>query len=108
MSAFTVDITRHLEESLKFIKLGPNADDVLQVDDKKNTVIRIQSILNADSSADAMDKALELALGKDGLKKINSLNLSMEAYQSVFIGVMAAINCKTFEEMEKTFRDTQK
>lgn len=108
MSAFTVDITKHLEDSLKFIKLGPNQEDVLQVDDKKNTVIRIQAILNNDASADSMDKALELALGKDGLAKVNNLNLSMEAYQNVFIGVMAAINCKTFEEMEKTFRDTQK
>ena len=108
MSAFTVDITKHLEDSLKFIKLGPNQEDVLRVDDKKNTVIKIQSILNTDASADNMEKALELALGKEGLEKVNSMDLSYEAYQNVFIGVMAAINCKTFEEVEKTFRDIQK
>lgn len=36
------------------------------------------------------------------------MNLSMEAYQNVFIGMMAAISCKTFEEMEKQFRNAQK
>lgn len=105
MSAYTVDISKHLEDSIKFIKLGPKEDDVLKVDDNKNTVIKIQEILNNDDSNKGMEKAMELAIGKEGVEKINSMNLSFSAYQNIFIGIMAAISATTFEETEKRFRN---
>lgn len=105
MSAYTVDISKHLEDSIKFIKLGPNAEDVLKVDDNKNTVIKIQEILNNDVSNEGMEKAMELAVGKEGVEKINSMNLSFSSYHNIFIGIMAAISASTFEETEKNFRN---
>lgn len=107
MSVFTVDISKHLENSIKFVKIGPSADDVLKVDDNKNTVIKIQEIINKDDSNTGIEKALKLAVGEEGMKKIEEMNLSFSAYQNVFIGVMAAISAKSYEEMEKQFRNNQ-
>lgn len=105
MNAFTVDISSHLEDSPKFVKLGPTDEDVFQVDDRKNTVLKIQEILNHDQSAKSINKALELALGREAVKRIEDMELSITAFQNVFIGVMAAMNSKTFEETEKDFRN---
>lgn len=107
MSAFTVDISKHLEDSIKFLKVGPNEDDVLKVDDNKNTVLKIQEILNKENTNEGIEKALKLAVGQEGVDKINSMKLSYNAYQNIFIGVMAAISAQTFEETEKQFRKTQ-
>lgn len=107
MNAFTVDISQHLEDAPKFLKLGPGDDNVFKVDDKKNTVLKIQEILNKDSSSEGIDKALKLALGEDAVKKINEMDLSMSAYQNIFIGVMAAISSQSFEEAEKQFRESK-
>lgn len=107
-NAFTVNITQHLEDTPKFLKLGPGDENVFKVDDKKNTVLKIQEILNNDASANGIDMAMELALGKEAVDKINKMDLSMTAYQNIFIGVMAAINSKSFEETEKDFRNVQR
>lgn len=69
MSAFTVDISQHLENSQKFLKIGPGDENVVLVDDSKNTVLKIQEIINKDDSITGMDKALELALGKENAKR---------------------------------------
>lgn len=107
MDAFTVNISQHLEDAPKFLKIGDGDKNVFKVDDRKNTVLKIQEILNKQSGIVEMDKAIELALGKEALKKINEMNLSMTSYQNIFIGMMAAINGKSFEETEKTFRESQ-
>lgn len=107
MNAFTVDISQHLEDAPKFLKIGEGDENVFKVDDRKNTVLKIQEILNNQSGIKEMDKAIELALGKEALKKINDMDLSMTAYQDIFIGMMSAINGKSFEETEKTFRESQ-
>ena len=108
MNAFTVDISQHLEDAPKFLKIGPGDDNVYKVDDRKNTVLKIQEILNNDSSSKGIDKALKLALGDEAVKKINEMDLSMSAYQNIFIGMMAAISSQKFEEAEKQFRDSRK
>ena len=104
---FTVNITSHLVDSPKFLKIGEGDENVFKVDDRKNTVLEIQQILNDDSGVDGMDKAIELALGKDALDKINAMDLSMSAYQNIFIGMMAAMNSQSFEETEKQFRNAK-
>lgn len=105
MDAFTVNISQHLEDAPKFLKIGPGDESVFKVDDSKNTVLKIQELLNKNESVQGMDKAIELAMGREALKKINAMNLSMTAYQNIFIGMMAAISSKTFEEAEKDFRN---
>ena len=107
MDAFTVNISQHLEDAPKFLKIGEGDKNVFKVDDRKNTVLKIQEIVNKDSGITGMDKAIELALGKEALKKINEMDLTMSAYQNIFIGMMAAISSQTFEEAEKQFRDSK-
>ena len=107
MQSFTVNITQHLENGPKFLKIGPEDENVFKVDDRKNTVLKIQEILNEDSGLTGIDKAIELALGKEALKKIDEMDLSITAYQNIFIGMMSAINGQSFEEMEKQFRNAK-
>lgn len=106
MDAFTVNISQHLEDKPKFLKVGSGDENVFKVDDRKNTVLKIQEIMNKNSGLEEIDKAIELALGKEAMKKINDMDLSMTAYQNVFIGIMSAINGKSFEETEKQFRES--
>lgn len=108
MNAFTVDISQHLEDSPKFLKVGAGDENVFKVDDRKNTVLKIQEILNKEESVESMSKVMELALGKEAAKKIEEMDLSMNAFQNVFIGLMACISAKSFEETEKQFRNITK
>lgn len=107
MNAFTVDIAPHLEDAPKFIKLGPGDENVFKVDDRMSTVIKIQDLTNEKSDLKTMYKALELALGKEAMKKIDEMDLGLAAFQNLFIGMMAAISAKKFEEMEKQFRNLE-
>lgn len=107
MNAFTVDISQHLEDAPKFLKLGPGDENVFKVDDSKNTVLKIQEILNKNDSLEGVDKAIEIAMGKEALDKINKMNLSTKAFQNVFIGMMAAISSEKFEKIEERFHKSQ-
>lgn len=107
MNAFTVDISTHLEDAPKFLKVGPGDKNVFKVDDRMSTVIKIQDLTNKNTDLSVMRKALELALGKEAVQKIDEMDLSLIAFQNIFIGMMAAISGKKFEEMETQFRNTE-
>lgn len=106
-NAFTVDISQHLEDSPKFLKLGTGDENVYKVDDRKNTVLKIQEMLNKDDSIETINKVIEIALGKEAAKKIEKMDLSMKAFQNIFIGIMSAVSAQSFEETEKQFRNSQ-
>ena len=107
MNAFTVNIASHLEDAPKFLKVGPGDENVFKVDDRMSTVIKIQDLTNDSSDLKTMHKALELALGKEAMEKIDEMDLGLNAFQNLFIGMMAAISAKSFEEMEKQFRNAE-
>lgn len=96
-----IDITNKLKNEEKFIKLF---DKTFKVDDSKNTVLKVMNVLDTTEEANAMDKAIELILGKDAKKYIDSLNLSINDYQVPFIAVMACVNNVSYEAMEEQFR----
>ena len=97
-----IDITNKIKNEEKFIKLY---DKTYKVDDSKNTVLKVMSILEKEGEAVAMDKAIELILGKEATKYIDSLNLSVQDYQVPFIAVMACVNNVSYEAMEEQFRN---
>ena len=97
-----IDITNKIKNEEKFIKLY---DKTYKVDDSKNTVLKVMSILESEGEAVAMDKAIELILGKEAKKYIDSLNLSVQDYQVPFIAVMACVNNVSYEAMEEQFRN---
>ena len=97
-----IDITNKIKNEEKFIKLY---DKTYKVDDSKNTVLKVMSILEKEGEAVAMDKAIELILGKEAKKYIDSLNLSVQDYQVPFIAVMACVNNVSYAAMEEQFRN---
>ena len=97
-----IDITNKIKNEEKFIKLY---DKTYKVDDSKNTVLKVMSILEKEGEAVAMDKAIELILGKEAKKYIDSSNLSVQDYQVPFIAVMACVNNVSYEAMEEQFRN---
>lgn len=101
--ATVIDISNKIKNEEKFIKLY---DKTYKVDDSKNTVIKVMALMDQDEVY-AMDKAIELILGKDAKKYIDSLNLTLEDYKVPFIAVMACVNNVSYEEMEKRFQDSK-
>lgn len=100
--AKTIDITNKLTDEPKFLKIKKGK--VFAVNDSKNTVMKVNELLQKGNGADAMDAAMKLVLGVDAFKEIEEMDLSMNAYQAIFIAMMALITGKEFEEMEATFR----
>ena len=100
-----IDISAKLVNEPKFLQVAEGK--TYKVDDRKNTVLQMNALLNeGTTSVDGIDKAIKLGLGEEAFKEIEAMELSITAYQSLFIGMMALVTDKSFEEMEKTFRNT--
>lgn len=101
-----IDISAKLVNEPKFLQVAEGK--TYKVDDRKNTVLQMNALLNEGGAAsvDGIDKAIKLGLGEEAFKEIEAMELSITAYQSLFIGMMALVTDKSFEEMEKTFRNT--
>ena len=95
-----IDISAKLVNEPKFLQVAEGK--TYKVDDRKNTVLQMSALLNeGTASVEGIDKAIKL-----GFKEIEAMELSITAYQSLFIGMMALVTDKSFEEMEQTFRNT--
>ena len=100
-----IDISSKLVNEPKFIQVAEGK--TYKVDDRKNTVLKLNDLLDgSDGSAKNIDKAIKIGLGEKAFKEIEAMDLSIVAYQSLFIGMMALMMDKDYEEMEKTFRNT--
>lgn len=102
-----IDISSKLIVEEKFLHVAEGKD--YKVDDRKNTVIKINQMLSEaqnQNDASMMDKVISTCLGEKAAKEIDKMDLTFEAYQDVFIGIMAAISNKDFDEMEKSFRQS--
>lgn len=98
----TINIADRLMNADKFIHVAENK--TYKVDDRKNTVLQINELLDDGAKPEIIDKVIEMTLGKDAYKEIEDMGLSWDGYQALFIAIMAAIQNKDFEEVEKTFR----
>lgn len=100
-----IDISSKLVNEPKFLQVAEGK--TYKVDDRKNTVLKLNDLLDgSDGSAKNIDKAIKIGLGEKAFKEIEAMDLSIVAYQSLFIGMMALMMDKDYEEMEKTFRNT--
>lgn len=102
--ATVLDITSKLQQEEKVLKIG---DKEFPVDDTKNTVIRAMALMDEDDSIHAMDKALALLLGENGLKALDDMNLSFTGYKNVFMAVIALASDASLEDMEARFQKVQ-
>lgn len=100
-----IDISSKLVNEPKFLQVAEGK--TYKVDDRKNTVLKLNELLDgSNDSAKNIDKAIKIGLGEKAFKEIEAMDLSIVAYQSLFIGMMALMMDKDYEEMEKTFRNT--
>lgn len=101
--ATVIDITSKIKNEQKFIVYnGKN----YKVDDRKNTIIEVFSIIDDASGANVemIDKVLEKLLGKEAVKDFDGL--SYDDYLVPFFAVMACVQNKSYEEVERSFRES--
>ena len=107
--ATVLDITSKLQQEEKVLKIG---EQEFRIDDTKNTVMKAMAAMESEESGAAgfvaIDKALEILIGKEGAEKLDSMNLNFKNYQNVFIAVMSLASGTSYEEAEKRFQHTSK
>lgn len=100
--ANNIDISAKLKKEPIKIKLSE--DKEYEVDNSAETFVIVQDKLkDKEFSIDVMYEVIEILMGKDALKEIKDMKLSVNGIESVIIGLMAAINEISYEEMEKRF-----
>lgn len=89
------------------IRIG---DKVYPVDDRVNTVKKIQEISKniSDDLYGGISKVLDLALGKKAAKEVEDMNMPFAAYQKMFELVMAAITGEDVDVIADRFQDKEK
>lgn len=99
--ATLIDITGKIKNEEKFIKYG---DKTYKVDDRKNTIVKVYSILDKTDGAniEMIDLVMKELLGKEAVKDFDGL--SYEDYLVPFFAAMACVQNKSYEEVEASFR----
>lgn len=89
------------------IRIG---DKVYPVDDRVNTVKKIQEISKnlSDDPYSSIFEALTLALGAKAAKEIDNMNMPHKAYQRMFELVMAAVTGEDADVIAERFQDKEK
>ena len=89
------------------IRIG---DKIYPVDDRVNTVKKIQEISEniSDDLYGGISKVLVLALGAKAAKEIEDMNMPYAAYQRMFELVMAAITGEDVDVIADRFQDKEK
>jgi hypothetical protein len=102
--ATLIDITDKIKNETKFIKYG---DKTYKVDDRKNTIIKVYSIIDQAAGADVqmIEQVMKELLGKEAAKDFDGL--SFEDYMVPFFAVMACVQSKSYEEVEASFRKAE-
>lgn len=101
--ATVIDITGKIKNEEKFIVYNGKS---YKVDDRKNTVIEVYSIIEKaeGGNIDMIDRVMALLLGKEAVSDFNGLNY--EDYLVPFFAVLACVQGKSYEEIEASFRQT--
>lgn len=98
------DISAKLTNERPKIKLAE--DKIYEVDNRKNTILKMQQMLQkADiDDLDFLDEAIGLLLGEKAAEEIGGMDLSIKNYQVIFITIVAAIQEVEYEQAEAMFR----
>ena len=99
--ATVIDISNKIKNEEKFIVYNGKS---YKVDDRKNTIIKVYSIIDSaeGASIDMIDQVMALLLGKDAVKEFDGF--AYEDYLVPFFAAMACVQNKTYEEVESSFR----
>ena len=98
-----IDISSKLGKEKQTIKLAEGK--VFEVDSSADTYLRVQEKFNdKEFSIDNMYEMIELLMGKDALKEIKDMKLTINGLKQIIIAISAIVNEVDFEEMEKRFQ----
>lgn len=101
--AKTIDLTAKLDNSRPLVKIAEGK--IYEVDNRKTTILKLDQQLNAAGQGDvqAIDKVITTLIGKDAVKEIEAMDLSLTNYFNIIIALMAAISDESFEVAEARF-----
>lgn len=98
-----IDISSKLGKEKSTIKLAEGK--VFEVDNSADTYLIIQEKLSKqDFSISSMYEMIEILMGKDALKEIKDMKLTIDGLKSVIIAISAIVSEVEYEEMEKRFQ----
>lgn len=99
--ATVIDITNKIKNEEKFIVYNGKS---YKVDDRKNTIIKVYSILDGATGANVemIDEVMTALLGKNAVKDFEGF--AYEDYLVPFFAAMACVQNKTYDEVESSFR----
>jgi len=98
-----IDISSKLGKEKQTIKLAEGK--VFEVDSSADTYLRVQEKFNdKEFSIDNMYEMIELLMGKEALKEIKDMKLTINGLKQIIIAISAIVNEVDFEEMEKRFQ----
>lgn len=102
--ATVIDITNKIKNEEKFIVYNGKS---YKVDDRKNTIVKVYSLIDGASGAsiEMIDEVMKLLIGKEAVKDFDGF--AYEDYLVPFFAAMACVQNKTYEEVESSFRATE-
>lgn len=102
--ATVIDITGKIKNEQKFIVYDGKS---YKVDDSKNTIVKVYSILDTATGANVemIDQVMEILLGKEAVADFDGF--AYEDYLVPFFAAMACVQNKTYEEVEANFRKSE-
>ncbi|MFR8144746.1 MAG: hypothetical protein ACLU84_06695 [Clostridia bacterium] len=101
-----IDISSKLGKEKQTIKIAEGK--VFEVDNSADTYLIVQEKLqNQDFSISSMYEMIEVLMGKEALKEIKEMKLTIDGLTAVVIAISAIVNEVEYEEMEKRFRENK-
>lgn len=99
-----IDISSKLGKEKQTIKIAEGK--VFEVDNSADTYLIVQEKLkNQDFSISSMYEMIEVLMGKEALKEIKDMKLTIDGLTAVVIAISAIVNEEPYEEMEKRFQE---
>lgn len=98
-----IDISSKLGKEKATIKLAEGK--VYEVDTSADNYLLVQEkIKDQDFSIDVMYQMIEMLMGKEALKEIKEMKLTIPGLKAIVIALSAVVNEESYEEMEKRFQ----
>ena len=69
-----------------------------------NYLLVQEKIKNQDFSIDVMYQMIEMLMGKEALKEIKEMKLTIPGLKAIVTALAAVVNEESYEEMEKRFQ----
>ena len=95
-----INITDKFELEQPKIKVG---DIELEVDTSLNAILKLEEKIG-NGSGENLIEAIEVAIGKEGVEKLNLRNTKMSNIMVVLISVLAIAQDMEYEEADAIFR----